>query len=398
VTDLASADWYLGDDVHQSLAELRRTDPVHWQEMDGEPGCWFVLRHADVVHVSRHPELFSSWLKGILLEDPDEVALEGARQMLLIMDPPQHSAYRQPLAPHFSARVIGAMEEGLRNRARMLLRDAAEKGEVDLSHDVAAPLASESIAVLMGLPFEDTPQLRVWAEVNLGGQDDEVVASYEGNAAADMIAYAMAWAATRRAQPGGDDVTSLLLETTFDGRPMSDLEFGSFFLQLVTAGNDTTRTLISTGVVELLDHPDQLAALRADRSLVPTAVEEILRWCNPVHAMRRTAAVDTEIGGQAIAQGDKVAIHFTSANRDEAAFTDAATFDIRRSPNPHLTFGIGTHFCLGAHVARLSARIFLEEALDAWPSIELAGEPTRIRSNLTNGHRRVPVRLGRGGH
>jgi cytochrome P450 len=393
VTDLASGDWYLGDDVHSSLAELRRTDPVHWQEVDGEPGCWFVLRHADAVHVSRHPELFSSWRKGILLEDPDDDALASARQMLLIMDPPQHSAYRQPLAPHFAARVVGTLEGRLRERARLLFEAASERGEVDLSHDVAAPLASESIAVLMGLPMEDTPQLRTWAEVNLGGQDQEVVDSYDGHAAADMLAYAMAWAARRRTEPRRDDVTSLLLETTFDGRPMSDLEFGSFFLQLVTAGNDTTRTLLSTGVVELLRHPDQLAALRADRSLVPTAVEEVLRWCNPVHYMRRTAAVDTELGGRRIAEGDKVAIHYTSANRDEAVFADAHRFDVRRSPNPHLTFGIGTHFCLGAHVARLSARVFLEELLDAWPSLELAGEPTRIRSNLTNGHRRVPVRL-----
>ena len=392
--DLTSADWYLGDDVHETLAELRRTDPVHWQPMYGEPGCWFVLRHADVVHVARHPELFSSWRKGILLEDPDEEALASARQMLLIMDPPQHTAYRQPLAPHFTARVISAMDAGLRHRARTLLHAAVEQGEVDLSHDVAAPLASESIAVLMGLPAEDTPQIRIWAEVNLGGQDDEVVDSYEGHAAADMLAYAIAWAARRRAEPRRDDIRSLLLETTFDGRAMTDLEFGSFFLQLVTAGNDTTRTLISTGIVELLRRPDQLAVLRADRSLVPNAVEEILRYCNPVHAMRRTATVDTEVAGQRIAEGDKVAIHFTSANRDEAVFDDPQAFDIRRSPNPHLSFGIGTHFCLGAHVARLSARVFLEEALDAWRSVELAAEPARIRSNLTNGLRRVPVRLG----
>lgn len=392
--DLADPDWYLGDGVHDALAELRAAGPLHWQEMDGEPGCWFVLRHADAVHVSRHPELFSSWRKGILLEDPDDEALASARQMLLIMDPPQHTAYRQPLAPHFAARVIAGLEPRLRDRAGLLLGDAAERGEVDLSHDVAAPLASESIAVLLGLPPEDAPQLRVWAEVNLGGQDDEVVESYEGHAAADMVAYAMAWAARRRAEPRRDDVTSLLLETTFDGRPMSDLEFGSFFLQLVTAGNDTTRTVLSSGVVELLRHPDQLAALRADRSLVPGAVEEVLRFCNPVHAMRRTATVDTEIGGRPVAEGDKVAIHYTAANRDPAVFADPEAFDVRRSPNPHLSFGIGTHFCLGAHVARLSARVFLEEALDAWPAIELAGEPTRIRSNLTNGHRRVPVRLG----
>ncbi len=211
-----------------------------------------------------------------------------------------------------------------------------------------------------------------------------------------MIAYAMDWAATRRAQPRREDVTSLLLESTFEnGEPMTDVEFGSFFFQLVTAGNDTTRTLISSGTEQLIQAPDQMQALRDDPALVPSAVEEMLRFCNPVHYLRRTAAADTELGGKRIRAGDKVAVYYTSANRDEAVFAEPQTFDISRSPNPHVSFGIGTHFCLGAHVARLQSRLFFEELLSTFRTVELSGTPTRVRSNLTNGYRRMPVRFGR---
>ena len=299
--DLHDPDWYLGEDVHQTFAELRRSDPVYWQDMSGEPGYWAVLRHADVVHVSRHPEVFSSWLGGVLLEDPDPAVLEETRRMLLVMDPPRHSAYRQPLAPHFRARVIGRMEQQIRNRCRDVLAKAADHGDVDFCHDVAGPLASETIGEIMGLPHGDTPMIRRWAEIALGGQDQEVVDSYPGNAALEMVVYAIAWAAQRRAMPRQEDVTSLLLESTFEhGEPMSDVEFGSFFFQLVTAGNDTTRTLITSGTEQLIRHPDQMAALRDDVGLVPSAVEEMLRFCNPVHYMRRTATRCTELRGKQI--------------------------------------------------------------------------------------------------
>jgi cytochrome P450 len=394
--ELHSPDWYMGDDVHRVFAELRRTDPIHWQDMPGEPGFWAVLRHADVVYVSRHPDVFSSWLGGVMLEDPDPARLEDTRRMLLVMDPPQHTAYRQPVAPPFAARVIGRMEAQVRVRCRELLAEAGEKGDVDFCHDLAGPLASETIAEIMGLPHEDTVQIRRWAEIALGGQDQEIVDSYEGDASLDMITYAINLAAERRRQPRREDVTALLLESTFEnGIPMSDVEFGSFFFQLVTAGNDTTRTLISSGTEQLILHPDQMRALREDATLVPSAVEEMLRFCNPVHYMRRTATIETELGGRHINAGDKVAVYYTSANRDEEAFANPQGFDIRRSPNPHVSFGIGAHFCLGAHVARLQARLFFEELLAAFSTIELSDLPVKVRSNLTNGYRRMPVRLAR---
>jgi cytochrome P450 len=174
---------------------------------------------------------------------------------------------------------------------------------------------------------------------------------------------------------------------------MTDVEFGSFFVQLVTAGNDTTKTMLASGLLALLQHPEQLEALRGDRSLIPGAVEEILRWANPLHYFRRTATADAELRGRRIAAGDKVAMIYTSANRDEDVFDDPHRFDIRREPNPHLSFGIGEHFCLGAHLARLEGRVFFEELLDTFPSIELTGEPRRTRSNLNNALKELPVRL-----
>jgi cytochrome P450 len=174
---------------------------------------------------------------------------------------------------------------------------------------------------------------------------------------------------------------------------MSELEFGSFFVQLVVAGNDTTKTMLSSGLLALLQHQDQLSALREDPSLIPSAVEEILRWANPLHYFRRTATADTEIRGVPIREGDKVAMWYTSANRDEDVFDDAQRFDVRRRPNPHLSFGIAQHFCLGVHLARLEGRVFFEELLKTFSRIDLTGEPNRIRSNLNNGLKRLPVRL-----
>jgi cytochrome P450 len=394
--DIYDPGWYAEHAPHETFSELRRTDPVHWQDMPGEPGYWAVLRHADVVHVARHPELFSSWLGGVMLEAPEPVVLEQTRHMLLVMDPPKHTAYRQPLAPHFGARVIGRMEDQIRDRCRAILELAAERSEVDFVHEVAGPLPAKIIGAIMGLPDEDTPMIQRWADLQISGQDDEVTAGHEGNASMEMAMYGAALAAERRNQPPREDITSLLLESTFDdGEQMSDIDFGSFFVQLVTAGNDTTKTMMSSGTYELVRHPEQLAALRDDHSLIPAAVEEMLRFCNPVHYLRRTAAQDVELGGKQIRAGDKVGLIYTSANRDEDVFVDSQRFDVPRTPNPHLSFGIGAHFCLGAHLARLEARIFFEELLSTFRTIELTGEPAKVRSNLNNGFKRMPVRLVR---
>jgi cytochrome P450 len=396
--DLYDPDGYVAGPPHELFAELRRTQPVYFQEMPGEPGYWAVLKHADVVHVAREPVLFSASEGGVVLENLAPGQLEMMRNMLLAMDPPRHVDYRRPIAPRFKARVIGRMEDRIRAICREIMAAAERQRDVEFVHDVTSPLPSRVIGELMGLPAADLPMIHRLAEMNTSGQDADYAAASSGEVSQgtiDMAMYAIEFAARRRAEPPREDLTTLLLETDFNGHYMTDVDFGSFFVQLVTAGNDTTKTMLSSGLLELLRHPDQLAALREDRSLVPGAVEEILRYANPLHYFRRTATAGTVLRGVEIAAGDKVAMYYTSANRDEDVFDDPQRFDIRRHPNPHLSFGIAEHFCLGVHLARLEAKVFFEELLATFPKIALTGEPVRVRSNLNNALKALPVRLGR---
>jgi cytochrome P450 len=392
--DLYDPDTYAGAPPHEVFAELRRTQPVYFQEMAGEPGYWAVLKHADVVHVAREPQLYSASEGGVMLENLGPAALDMMRNMLLAMDPPRHVEYRRPIAPRFKARVIARMEEQIRAICREIMAEAATKQDVEFVHDVTSSLPSRVIGQLMGLPADDLPFIHRLAEMNTSGQDADYAADIAPGAI-DMAMYAIQFAAVRRAEPPREDLTTLLLETEFNGSYMTDIDFGAFFVQLVTAGNDTTKTMLSSGLRALLDHPDQLAALRADPALVPGAIEEILRYENPLHYFRRTATADTELRDTKIAAGDKVVMIYTSANRDEDVFDDAQQFDIRRSPNPHLSFGIAEHFCLGVHLARLEGRVFFEELLATFPTIEPTGEPVRVRSNLNNGLKTLPVKLVR---
>jgi cytochrome P450 len=392
--DLYDPDSYVAAPPHELLAELRRTDPVHFQEMAGEPGYWMVLKHADLVHVAREPNLFSASEGGVMLENLEQAQLEMMRNMLLAMDPPRHVDYRRPIAPRFKARVIANMEGQIRAICREIMAEAAAQKDVEFVHDVTSALPSRVIGQLMGLPTDDLAFIHRLAEMNTSGQDSDYQSDVS-QGTIDMAMYAIQFAAVRREEEPREDLTTLLLETDFNGSYMTDIDFGSFFVQLVTAGNDTTKTMLSSGLRALLDHPDQLAALRADPSLIPSAVEEILRYENPLHYFRRTATADTELRGTKIAAGDKVVMFYTSANRDEDVFADSQRFDIRRSPNPHLSFGIAEHFCLGVHLARLEGRVFFEELLATFPTIELTGEPVRVRSNLNNALKSMQVRLTR---
>jgi cytochrome P450 len=400
VIDIYDPELYVDGPIQEIFAELRRTEPVRWQAMPGEPGYWAVLKHADVTHVARHPQLFSAEVGGVILEDQPPERLEQSRNMLLMMDPPRHTAYRKPLAESFKARVIGQMEGQIRELCRQILAGVgggAGSGEVDFVHDVAGLLPSQVVGGLFGIPPEDWAQIRQWAEQSTSSQDPELAGERDDTADFTAMAmYGMGFAARRRTEEPRDDLTSLILAGNFGGRAMSDIEFGSFFTQLVTAGNDTTKTMLSSGLQLLLQHPDQLAEVRADPGLLPGAVEEILRYANPLHYFRRTATADTTLRGVEIKTGDKVAMWYTSANRDEDVFADPQRFDIHRQPNPHLSFGTAQHFCLGAHLARLEGRVFFEELLATVPRIEQVGEARRIRSNLNNGLKLLPVRLSRG--
>jgi cytochrome P450 len=403
--DIFDPDTYVTGPPHELFEELRRTQPVYWQPMVDGSGCWAVLKHADVAHVAREANLFSAEEGGVVVEDlaPEQLAM--MRNMLLAMDPPRHNDYRRPLLPHFKARVIGQMEAAIREICREIMAGAAEKGDVEFAHEVCGLLPAQVIGQLMGLPREDWPYIHRLAERNTSGQDPDLAsddadgdggyAEGDANASMAMAMYAIEFAAKRRTEPVREDVTSLILGTEFAGAPMTDIDFGSFFVQLVTAGNDTTKTMLSSGALALLQHPEQMQALRDDPSLVNGAVEEILRWANPLHYFRRTATETTELGGATIEAGQKLAMMYTSANRDEDVFADPHTFDIRRDPNPHLSFGIAEHFCLGVHLARLEGRVFFEELLATFPTIELTGETRRTRSNLNNAYKEIPVRLTR---
>ena len=393
---LGDPDTFAAGAPHEKLAEMRRTEPVCWQPMAGHQGFFAVLSHADVLQVSREPALFSASEGGIMLEDSTPEVLAMSRDMLVVMDPPRHTHYRQPVVPSFKPKVIAGMESQIRAICREIMQEAREAGpDVEFVHQVSALMPSRVMGQLMGLPKADWPYVHRLSEQMLAGQDPDVGSGQaDQGSAVELAGYAMNFAAARRQGPLHPDVTSVLLTADFDGRLMTDVDFASFFVQLVGAGNDTTKTLTSSGLLALLEHPGQLAELRADPSLIPGAVEEMLRWSNPVHYMCRTATADTHLAGVQIAAGQKVAMYYTSANRDERVFRDPQSFDIHRSPNRQLAFGFAEHFCLGAHLARLETRVFFEELLSAFDAIALAGEPIRLRSNFINGYRQLPIRLG----
>ena len=389
-------DAYVAGPPHELFARLRREQPVVWQDMPNEPGFWAVLRHADLVHVAREPVLFSAATGGVIYEDLPPESLAMMQDMLLAMDPPRHLGYRRSASPHFAPRVMAGLEGRIREICQTIMADSADR-ELDFVHDVCAKLPSQVVGELMGIPEQDWPRIHRWSEQNSGSQDPDNAADPEAaeagmTATVEMAMYAIELAAARRAEPA-DDLTTLMLAVEVDGAAMTDVQFGSFFVQLVTAGNDTTRTMLSSGLLALLDHPSQLAELRADPSLIPDAIEEILRYANPLHYFRRTATADTTLGGVNIRRGDKVAMMYTSANRDETVFVRPDEFDIHRDPNPHLSFGTGEHFCLGIHLARLEGKVFFEELLNHFPTLEQTGPARRQRSNLNNALKELPVRL-----
>ena len=392
--DLASPSAFVDGPPHEALAELRRTSPVYFQEMTGEPGFFAVLKHADVVHVARHADVFSASEGGVVLENLAPDQLEMMRMMLLAMDPPKHNTFREPLSEHFKAKVIARLEDDIRGITQEIMKEAADQRDVEFVHDVTSKLPSRVIGQLMGLPEEDWPLIHQLAERNTSGQDPDIVGDNpDMSGTIDMAMYAIEFAGKRRAEPPREDLTSVILDSDYGGSQMSDIDFGSFFVQLVTAGNDTTKTMLSSGLLALLQHPEQMDELRADPSLVPGAVEEILRWANPLHYFRRTTTTDTELRGVEIPAGAKVAMYYTSANRDEDVFEDSQRFDVHRHPNPHLSFGISHHFCLGVHLARLEGKVFFDELLATFPNIELTGDPVRVRSNLNNALKKLPIRL-----
>jgi cholest-4-en-3-one 26-monooxygenase len=388
---------------HDWFDTLRREAPVFWHEGDadfegpqgGAGPFWCVTGYDDVVTVNRDNEAWSSHEGLVFMWDPENDQLEQQRLLMLNMDPPLHTRYRRLINKGFTPRMVSELESTMRKRTRDIIERVADRGECDFVVDVASELPLQVIADLMGVPQEDRHKLFDWSNRMIGAEDPEygITEEMSQQASMELYAYASELAAQKRVDPK-EDLISVLTSANVDGENLTDLEIDLFFLLLSVAGNETTRNLISHGMVTLLEHPDQLERLRADRSLLPGAVEEMLRWASPVMHFRRTATRDLELGGQQIKQGDKVVIWYISANRDEKAFKDPFTFDIERSPNEHVAFGGGgPHFCLGANLARMEINVMFDEILDRLHDIELTGPVSRLRSNFINGLKHIPLKF-----
>ncbi len=392
--DLYSQDLWEKGVPHAAFARLRAEAPVFWHPDPQGPGFWAVTKHADVITVSRDPRTFSSERRATFLFEPAEEDLQQMQLMMLNQDPPKHTKLRSLVSRGFTPRMISRLEPRIREQARLIVDKVAARGECDFVADIACELPLQVIAEMMGIPLEDRHKLFEWSNRLIGFDDPEFQTSLEDGkiAATEMYVYANQLAIERRQHPG-DDLVSVLMNGEVDGQQLSELEFDLFFLLLAVAGNETTRNLISGGMLALIEHPEQRARLLADPSLIDTTVEEMLRWVSPVTHFRRTATRDTELRGHRIREGDKVVIYYISANRDEDVFAAPDHFDVGRTPNNHLAFGIGEHFCLGSNLARLEIRLMFAELLRRLPDIELAGPVARLRSNFIAGIKRMPVRF-----
>jgi cytochrome P450 len=393
---------------HAAFRQLRDADPVSWQEepevlgWPAGPGYWAVTRYADVRHVLRTPDVFSSWLGATQIRDPDPEDLDFIRRMILNMDPPEHNRLRKIVTAAFTRRRLERLTDEITARARALLAAVSARGGCDLPAEVTDEFPLANLADLLGVPVADRPLLLRWTNRVIGYQDPEhaeVARDASGRpvnprspaALADMFGYARGLAADKRRRPA-DDLMTALATASVDGRSLDDAELAMFFFLLVIAGNDTVRSALPGGVLAFAQHQDAYQWLRAEPGLLPGALEEVLRWHPPVLSFRRTASQDTELSGQRIRRGDKVVVYHVSAHYDERAFPDPHTFDITRDPNDHLAFGQGPHLCLGARFARLQLRCFFSEFLAVAPRIDLGGEPVRLTSNFINGITHLPVR------
>ena len=401
---------FAGGIPHQAFRQLRDTNPVAWQDehavrdWPAGPGFWAVTRYADVRHVLRSPDPFSSWLGATQIRDPAPGDLDFIRRMILNMDSPQHNRLRHLVSAVFARRRLDRFAGQITTRARDLLDNVAANGRCDLPSQVTDDFPLANLADLLGVPIEDRGLLLRWTNRVIGYQDPEHAETVFGpdgkpvnprspEQLRDMFGYARELAEIKRAEPA-DDLMTALVQAEVDGRALDDAELEMFFFLVVIAGNDTVRSALPGGVLALAEHPAQQQLLREQPDLLPSAIEEMLRWHPPVLSFRRTAGRDTELGGRRIRQGDKVVVYHISAHYDERQFPDPQRFDITRDPNDHLAFGQGPHLCLGAHFARLQLRIFFAELISRLPPVRLAGEPTRLTSNFINGLTHLPVAWG----
>lgn len=376
----------------EAYAWLRAHAPVYWNPEKNGPGFWAVTRHADVVAVDRDFETYSS-SPTIMIADPapDEPAF-GEAKMMLMMDPPQHTAFRKLIRSEFTREASALRAPRLQALARRIIDAVIDRGECDFVQDVAGEMPSFVIAELMGLPLEDGRDLYALTEI-IHSDPDSVPPGAGREAVLKMFAYAHNVIEQKRAHPG-DNLATRILNAEVDGKRISDPEFLLFFLLLIDAGGDTTRNLLSTAMLSLCRNPAQYAWLMADlEARLPSAREEALRFASPVIYMRRTARRDARIGDAAIREGDKVVMYFGAANRDPDVFDAPDAFKLDRDASAHIAFGGGPHVCLGQHIARLEIDAMLRETLTRLKDIRLDGEPEWLASTFISGLKSMRVRF-----
>jgi cytochrome P450 len=404
--NLGDLDFFVQGSPHDAWRVLRERDPVHWNRptrrfrprlnMEVEvAGFWNVTKYSDIFRISKDPETFIS-SKGIALgpgRDRATEALDIQGRMLIMSDPPRHTKLRRLVNKGFTPRTVAKLEPRIRAIADEIISDVAGRGECDFVVDVSAKLPLAVICELMGVPREDWPLMFDMTNRTIGSADPEYQIDGDPVQSMNAFGYFARLVEARRTEPLEDLVTTLI-GSQIDGEKLDDFDILLFCFLLIVAGNETTRNATTGGMLALLERPEELERLRSDRGLMASAIEEILRWSSPVMHMTRTATRDVELRGRQIKAGDKLAMWYASANRDEDVFDDAYRFDVARAPNEHLAFGVGEHFCLGANLARLELQVMFEELLERLPGMRLAGPPERLRSNFIGGIKHLPVLLG----
>jgi cytochrome P450 len=406
--DIYSPQVYATGVPYDVYAKMRVEEPVSWQDEPELPtspsgsGFWAVMRHRDVRFVCRNPAVYSASLGGTQLRDPDPADLPYLRSMLLNMDPPEHNKYRKVISRTFSPASLAKFDEFVGDRVATLLERLRERETCDVVTELTDDVSLSTLTHVLGVPPGDRKFFFDWANRIIGYHDDDYT-RLDGPAAlvdrrrpselTDMIEYARSLAEYRRRNPG-DDLLSMLVHTDVEGRGLTDSQFENFFFLLAVAGNDTTRSALPGALIALMEHPDQYALLRAEPKLIDSAVEECLRYAPPVIHFRRTAVVDTVLGGVALSAGDKVVVFYPSANRDQGVFDAPDAFDIRRASNPHVTFGYGPHICVAAALARIQMRHVLGGITRAFTTVRPAGPADRLLSNFVVGIKHLPIALG----
>jgi cholest-4-en-3-one 26-monooxygenase len=385
---------YAGGFPYERFRWLRDNLPVsHHEHEDYDGGYWVIARHADVQAVSRNPEVWRN-SPAPFVEVPPGSPPEPEMDLLINLDGHEHIQMRKLVNKGFTPRRVAALEERLHARTNSIIDNLRGRSSADLVHDLALWLPLHVIADMVGVPEEDRAKVFGWTEVTFGF-DPATTMEDRNQAMTEMFMYADALCRERQENPQ-DDLLSILLDAEIEGHRLTQFQISSFFMLLQNAGSETTRNLITTGTLALLEHPEQLEMLRGDLELLPNAIEELLRYVTPVMYFSRQAKQDTEVGGVPIKEGDRVVLSYVSANRDERAFDDPDDLDLTRSPNDHVAFGAGgPHFCLGASLARIEARVMFEAIITKLEGLEVDGDPAdmpRVHSNLIDGFAELPIR------